>query len=162
MAHIQISRATGMKRSCESCVTYEWIMSHTWTSRVTRMKDLHHTKRYFTWLNTHGNTHCNKYCNTLQHTSYHKKVSCESSHTATRTATHYNTRHTKEPCRMNQHTLQHTLIHTATHCNILQHTATHAIPWGPLTWIDSCNTCGLQASFHGLYGSLPDRHNIKC
>ena len=74
IAHLWTSRVTHMKESRESCVTDQWVMSHIWTSRDTRTNESHHTQK---------------------------------------------------TCCINPHTLQHALQHTATHCNTLQHTATH-------------------------------------
>jgi len=111
---------------------YEWVMSHIWTSLVTRMNDARLT---YEWVMSHiwmcqvtqthipwvGYIHMNESCHTDTHSVcgvYNvPSLAVEEQGTASRwqvciiltrqcTATHYNT-----------------LQHTATHCNMLERTA---------------------------------------
>ena len=112
--HTWTNRGTGVKESCESCVTYEWVLVHVWTSWVTDMNESCESWWY------RGN-----FSHEPKHIAQHTAILC---YTLQHAATHCHTRDTKQTSHMNQHTLQRTVTHCNTHCNILQYTTTHCNP----------------------------------
>jgi len=73
----------------ESWSTYEWAMSHTWISHVTRMNKSCHTYEWVmshTWI-SHV-THMNESCNTLQSSLFHMYSRLKSDHAVIRDMTH--------------------------------------------------------------------------
>jgi len=117
----------------ESCHTYQWVMPHVSTSHVTHINESYHT---YQWVMPHiWTSHWHVWHDSLICVTWHERheLSCRLTRIFWNDVTDMTVwtcvvschTHINESCHIHQRVMQHISTSHITHCNTLQHTATH-------------------------------------